>query len=42
MSLGGLTEGMDVLDFDRNLAGNTSDDVPKHLPMCPRHGRLRG
>ena len=25
---GGLTEGVDVLDFDRNVAGNTNDDVP--------------
>ena len=29
---GKLTEGVDVLDFDRNLAGNTSDDVPG-LPL---------
>ena len=25
---GRLTEEVDVLDFDRNLAGNMSDDVP--------------
>ena len=29
---GKLTEGVDALDFDRNLAGNTSDDVPG-LPL---------
>ena len=42
---GKLTEGVDAIEFDRNLAGNTSNDVPslrsRRLPTCLKHGRLR-